>query len=84
MRASWICAFAAAALLGVHFNAAVFPAWTRGLALLSGGLAVAGVFLAAYSLGAEGWTNVRRWPAQTAFGFNVLLAIAFLFYALPG
>jgi len=47
---------------------------------LSGGLALAGVGLAAYSFGREGWTDIRYWPRQLAFGINALLAIGFTAY----
>jgi hypothetical protein len=83
LRASYICAALAAALLASHYLAAILPEWTRGLSLFSGGLALAGVGLAAFSLHPDGWTDIRQWPAQTAFGFNAFLAIAFFVAAIP-
>jgi len=78
--ASYLCAAVAAGLLALHFNAGLLPSWTRGISWLSGGLALAGVGLAAYSFGREGWTDIRYWPRQLAFGINALLAIGFIAY----
>jgi hypothetical protein len=80
LKASYICAALAAGLLAMHYNAAVLPQWTRGLSLLSGGLALAGVGLAVYSLAPEDWTDIRRWPRHLAFGLNALLAVGFIAY----
>jgi hypothetical protein len=83
LRASYVCAAAAAGLLACHYNIALLPAWTRGVALLSGGLALAGTGLAAYSFGSDGWTDIRYWPAHLAFGINALLALGFLASVTP-
>ena len=78
LRGSYLCAVIAAGLLAAHFNAGLFPAWTRGLGLLSGGIAVAGAGLAAAAIGAEGWTNLRAWAGQLSLAINALLGIAFI------
>jgi hypothetical protein len=83
LRASYVCAIVAAGLLACHYNAALLPAWTRGIALLSGGLALAGTGLAAYSLGSEGWTDIRYWRAHVAFGMNALLGLGFIASVTP-
>jgi hypothetical protein len=83
LRASYLCAVVAAGLLALHFNAALLPSWTQGIALLSGGLALAGVGLAAYSFGSDGWTDIRYWPAHLAFGLNALLGLGFLASVTP-
>jgi hypothetical protein len=83
LRASYLCAVVAAGLLALHFNAALLPSWTQGVALLSGGLALAGVGLAAYSFGSDGWTDIRYWPAHLAFGLNALLGLGFLASVTP-
>lgn len=82
LRASYVCGFVALALLALHFNAELFPAWTRGMALLSGALAGAGVGMAAVSLGRR-WTSIAQWPGQVALAFNALLTLGFLFYVSP-
>jgi hypothetical protein len=73
----------AAGLLACHYNAALLPAWTESIALLSGGLALAGVGLAAYSFGSDGWADLRYWPAHLAFGINALLGLGFLASVTP-
>jgi hypothetical protein len=83
LRASYVCAVVAAGLLACHYNAALLPAWTRGIALLSGGLALAGAALAAYSFGAEGWADLRYWRAHVAFGINALLGLGFIASVTP-
>ena len=83
LLASYICAALAAGLLAAHFNAALFPTWTRGIALLSGGIAVAGTALAAYSLGSQGWTSLRHWAGHLAFAINAFLGVAFIVSASP-
>jgi hypothetical protein len=83
LRASYVCAVVAAGLLALHFKAALLPAWTQGIALLSGGLALAGVGLAAHSFGSEGWTDIRCWPAHLAFGLNALLGAGFIASVTP-
>lgn len=82
LRASYVCALAALALLALHFNAELFPGWTSGMALLSGALAGAGVGFAALSLGRR-WTSLAQWPGQVALALNTLLTLGFLFYASP-
>lgn len=82
LRASYLCAVAGLALLGLHFNAELFAGWTRAMALFSGALSLAGVALAAVSLGSR-WMSLSQWPAQVALGLNALLALGFLFYANP-
>jgi hypothetical protein len=71
-------------LLALHFNAGVLPAWTQGIALFSGGLALAGAGLAAFSFEPEGWTDIRHWRAHLAFGINALLGLAFIASVTPG
>jgi hypothetical protein len=83
-RASYLCAAVAAGLLALHFNAGLLPQWTRGFSLLSGGLALAGVGLAAFSLGREQWAEIRYWRRHLAFSLNALLAIGFLAYVGEG
>jgi hypothetical protein len=78
VRASYVCAVLAMALLASHYIAAILPAWTKGISLFSGGLALAGSGLAAFALTPEGWTDIEQWPAQVALGINALLAIAFI------
>jgi hypothetical protein len=78
LRASYVCAAVAAALLAAHFNAGLFPAWTRGLGLLSGGIAVAGTGLAAAAIGTDGWSDLRAWAGQLSFAINAFLGIAFI------
>jgi hypothetical protein len=80
-RASYLCALVAMGLLALHFNAAQLPGWTRSLAVLAGGFAVAGAALAAMSLDRRGWVSIRRWPIQAAFALNTVLALGFLVYA---
>jgi len=80
LRAAYVCAAVAAGLLALHFNAALLPRWTRGIALLSGGLALAGTGLAAFSFDRDGWTDIRYWPRHLAFSLNALLAIGFMAY----
>jgi hypothetical protein len=80
LRASYFCAAVAAGLLALHFNAGVLPRWTRGFSLLSGGLALAGAGLAAFSFGREDWADLRHWPRHLAFSLNALLAIGFIAY----
>jgi hypothetical protein len=83
LRASYACALVAAGLLACHYKAALLPAWTDGVALFSGGLALAGVGLAAYSFGSDGWTDLRYWPAHLAFGINALLGLGFFASVTP-
>ncbi|HVL36341.1 MAG TPA: hypothetical protein VM489_11785 [Burkholderiales bacterium] len=82
-RAAWVCAALALVLVGSYYWLALFWDWTRGLALLSGGVALAGAGLAAYSLHPAGWSELRRWPTHAAFGFNLLFAVAFFLAAPP-
>jgi hypothetical protein len=84
LRASYLCAAIAAGLLALHFNLGWLPQWTRGISLLSGGLALAGAGLAAASFGREDVFDIRRWPHHLALGLNGLLAAGFVSYvALP-
>lgn len=78
VRASYLCAAIAGGLLAAHFNAGVLPAWTRGIALLSGGIAISGMGLAAFALGEGRWSSLRHWPAQLAFAVNAFLGVAFI------
>ena len=80
LRASYLCAAVAAGLLAMHFDIGLLPRWTRGFSLLSGGLALAGAGLAAFSFAPEEWTDIRYWPRHLAFGLNALLAIGFIAY----
>ena len=80
LKASYLCAAVAAGLLAMHYNTAIVPQWTRGLLLLSDGLALVGVALAVYSLRPEDWTDICRRPRQLAFGLNALLAVWFIAY----
>ena len=41
LRASYLCGALAAGLLALHFNLGWLPQWTRGISLLSGGVALA-------------------------------------------
>jgi hypothetical protein len=82
LRASYLCAAAGLALLALHFNAELFAGWTRGMALWSGALGLAGVALAAWSLGGR-WLSLSQWPGQVALGLNAILSLGFLFYANP-
>ena len=82
LRASYVCASVALALLALHFNAELFPGWTGGMALFSGALAGAGLGFAAVSLGRR-WTSLAQWPGQVALALNALLTLGFLFYANP-
>jgi hypothetical protein len=83
LRASYLFAVVAAGLLALHFNAALLPSWTDRIALLSGGLALAGVGLAAYSFGSAGWMDLSYWRAHVAFGVNALLGLGFLASVTP-
>jgi hypothetical protein len=83
VRGAYVCVGVAAALLASHYMVGILPAWTKGLSLLSGGIALAGTGLAAYALNPDGWTDIRQWPAHVAFGFNAFLAIAFFVVVVP-
>lgn len=83
LRVSYLCAAVAAGLVAAHFNAELFGGWTRGMAVISCGFALAGATCATLSIGASGWTRLRHWPAQLAFALNALLAIGFFVYANP-
>jgi len=74
----------AAGLLALHYNARLLPRWRRGFSLLSGGLALAGVGLAYFSFGREGWTDLGYWPRHLAFGQNAILAVGFIAYVSAG
>jgi hypothetical protein len=80
LRASYLCAALALGLLALHFNAERLPAWTRGLSWLAGGIALAGLVLAARVLGRRGWTRLEHWRAQLALALNGFLAVSFLLY----
>lgn len=81
MRAAYLCAAVGLGLLAVHFNAGLLAGWTPALSFLSGAFALAGAAFAALHLNRHGWTRLAQWPAQAAFALNVLLGLAFLFYA---
>jgi hypothetical protein len=83
LRGSYLCAAVAAGLVALHFNAELFPGWTRGMAVLSCAFALAGAGLAATSIGSAGWTHLKLWPAHVAVALNILLALGFFFYATP-
>lgn len=80
LRASYFCAAVAAGLLAMHFNVGLLPQWTRAFSLLSGGVALAGAGLAAFSFGRGDWADMQYWPRHLAFALNALLAIGFIAY----
>lgn len=82
-QAAYLCAALAGGLLVLHFNGELAPAWTRGLSLFAGWIALAGAAAAVYALGSRGWTSLGYWPAQVALGVNLLLGISFVLYATP-
>jgi uncharacterized membrane protein HdeD (DUF308 family) len=83
LPASYLCAGLALALLALHFNAELMPAWTRSVSSFGAALALAGTFLAASSLGRRGWWSLRHWAGQVALALNAFLAVALFLFAHP-